>query len=496
MRRDVFAGGARALVLAMLLVHGRGAAAATDPGAGQDQGTRRLELTAKPWTGDFDGILERRVIRALVPYSRSLYFNDRGRQTGISAEGIRGFEKWLNEKYAKQLGNRPLTLLIIPATRDRLLPGVVDGIADVAVGNITVTDERRKSVDFIAPPDQKPVKKIVVTGPGSPPIPTTVDLAGKTVHARTGSSANEGLVALNERFRREGRPTVQIVQVPDALEDEDLLEMVNAGILEAVVVDDWMATMWKGALPKIQVNPQAVVRDGDHIGWAVRKGSPKLEAEILAFMKAQGTNKLVQERLQKYARRVRQLKDPTRGTEWKRFEQTFRLFEKYGQKYRFDPLMLAAQGYQESQLNQDAVSQVGAIGVMQVMPSTGDELQVGDVRVLESNIHAGAKYMDRLMAKSFPDAKFDDLNRTLFAFASYNAGPGNIQKMRDGAAKKGLDPDVWFNNVELVTAQKIGSETTTYVRNIYKYYVAYKLLEESRETAQRAREQVTPPAGR
>ena len=480
----------------MLLSQGGGAAAATNPAAGQASEARQLDTKGKPWKGDFDGILERRVIRAIVPYSRSLYFNDKGMQSGISAEQIRGFERWLNEKYAKQLGNRPLTLLIIPATRDRLLPGVVEGLADVAVGNITVTDERKRSVDFVTPPDQKPVTKVVVTGPKGPEIVTTSDLAGNTVHVRKISSANEGLVALNERYAKEGRPAVHVVFVPDALEDEDLLDMVNAGIIEAVVVDDWMAAMWKGALPKIKLNAQAVVRDGDHIGWAIRKDCPKLQAEILAYMKAEGTNKAVQQRLQKYARRIRQLQDPTRSAEWKRFEQTYRLFEKYGQRYGFDPLMLAAQGYQESQLRQDALSHVGAVGVMQLMPATGEELKVGDIRILEPNIHGGTKYMDRLMAKSFPEAKFDELNRTLFAFASYNAGPGNIKKMRDAAAKKGLDPDVWFNNVELVTAQKIGSETTTYVRNIYKYYVAYKLLQDSKEAARRAREQVAPGAPR
>jgi len=129
---------------------------------------------------------------------------------------------------------------------------------------------------------------------------------------------------------------------------------------------------------------------------------------------------------------------------------------------------------------------------MQVMPATGKELKVGDIRTTEPNIHAGAKYMDQLMTKYFPDAKFDESNRTLFAFASYNAGPGNISKMRKAAVKGGLDPDQWFNNVEIVTAQKIGIETTTYVRNIYKYYVAYKLMQESREAGQKAREQVAP----
>jgi membrane-bound lytic murein transglycosylase MltF len=110
--------------------------------------------------------------------------------------------------------------------------------------------------------------------------------------------------------------------------------------------------------------------------------------------------------------------------------------------------------------------------------------------------HAGAKYMDRLMEKYFSEAKFEGDNRTLFAFASYNAGPGNIEKMRRNAERQGFDPDKWFNNVEIVTAQKIGMETTTYVRNILKYYVAYKLQFDVKEAARKAREQVAPGTGK
>jgi membrane-bound lytic murein transglycosylase MltF len=340
------------------------------------------------------------------------------------------------------------------------------------------------------------VKEVVVTGPKSPAIATVDDLAGKAVHVRKASSYHESIVALNGRFAKEGKPAVKIVLVPDALEDEDMLEMLNAGILEAIVVDDWKARMWAQVLPKIQVNGQAVLRGGGKIGWATRKGSPKLEEEILAYFKVHATKGMIAGRVKQYARRVKQIKDPTGTAEWKRFEETYRLFEKYGKKYNFDPLMLAAQGYQESQLNQGAKSPVGAVGVMQLMPATGKELNVGDIRIVEPNIHAGAKYMDQLMSKYFPDARFDELNRTLFAFASYNAGPGNISKMRKAAEKSGLDPDKWFNNVEVVTAQKIGIETTTYVRNIFKYYAAYKLMEETSGAAQKAREQVAPGGGK
>ncbi|MBP1679582.1 MAG: Lytic transglycosylase catalytic, partial [Bacteroidetes bacterium] len=457
---------------------------------------RQLTTQAKTWTGDFDVMVERRVIRVLAPYSRSLYFNDKGRERGLAADSVRGFEQWINKKYAKQLGKRPITVLILPATRDKLLPEVSQGRGDIAVGNLTITEERRKIVDFVFLPDQTSVKELVITGPKSPAIATADDLAGKTVHVRKASSYHESLVALNGRFAKGGRPAVKIVLVPDALEDEDMLEMLNAGLLEAIVVDDWKAKMWAQVLPKIKVNEQAAVREGGQIGWAVRKGSPKLEAEILAYMKAGLTKGVITGRVKQYMKRVKQIKDSTGTEEWKRFERTSELFEKYGKQYNFDPLMLAAQGFQESQLNQDAKSHVGAIGVMQVMPATGKELKVGDIRTIEPNIHAGAKYMDQLMTRYFPDAKFDEVNRTLFAFASYNAGPGNISKMRKAAEKSGFDPDQWFNNVEIVTAQKIGIETTTYVRNIYKYYVAYKLMKEAREAGKKAREQMTPAPGK
>jgi membrane-bound lytic murein transglycosylase MltF len=461
------------------------------------QQPRQLNLSNKPWTGDFDQMLERRMIRALVPYSRTLYFNDKGRERGITADTVRDFERWINKKYAKTLAKRPLTIYIIPTTRDKLLPDVVQGMADVALGNLTVTEERLKVVDFVSPEGSRSMKELVVSGPMSPAIASVDDLSGKTVHVRKASSYYESLEALNGRFKKEGKAATKLVLVPDALEDEDMMEMLNAGLLQIIVVDDWKAKMWAQILPKIKVNEQVAVREGGKVGSAIRKGSPKLEAEMLDFyknyLKKQG---IAAYRMKQYMSRVKQIKNSTGTSEWKRFEETLALFEKYGQQYNFDPLMLAAQGYQESQLNQNAKSHVGAIGVMQVMPTTGKDLKVGDIRIIEPNIHAGSKYMYQLMTKYFPDAKFTENNRTLFAFASYNCGPGNVSKMRKEAVKRGLDPNKWFNNVEIVTAQKIGMETTTYVRNIYKYYVAYKLQLDAKEATRKAREQVAPGASK
>jgi membrane-bound lytic murein transglycosylase MltF len=199
---------------------------------------------------------------------------------------------------------------------------------------------------------------------------------------------------------------------------------------------------------------------------------------------------VINSKLAQYHKRVKQIKNNAEGEEAKRFEATVKLFEKYGAQYGFDPLMLAAQGFQESQLNQEAKSHVGAIGVMQIMPDTGKGLGVGDIHQIEPNIHGGTKYMDQLLTKYFPDAKFSETDRPLFAFASYNCGPGNVSKMRKLAAQRGLDPDKWFNNVEIVVAEKIGVETTTYVRNIFKYYAAYKLVMAAQQEQIKARESV------
>jgi membrane-bound lytic murein transglycosylase MltF len=493
--RTMLAGGLAAFLAAFApLAHAQPAAAAVSAYTADAKTPRQLAISNKPWTGDFDKMLERRMIRVYAPYSRSLYYVDKGRERGLAAELVRDFERWLNQKYAKQLGKRPLTVYIAPATRDKLLPDVRDGLADIAVGNLTVTDERLKQVDFVAPADKADVVELLLTGPATPAIANIDELSGKRVHVRMASSYYESLDALNERFRKAGKAPVELVLVPDALEDEDMMEMLNTGLLEAIVVDQWKAQMWAQVLPRVKVRDDIVLREPARTGWAIRKGSPKLAAEITDFYvnwaKKQG---VIAYRLTQSMKRVKELKDPTGNEEWKRFQETLALFELYGKKYGFDPLMLAAQGYQESTLDQSKKSHVGAVGVMQIMPATGKDLNVGDINVVEPNIHAGAKYMDQLMSKYFPDAKFKEANRPLFAFASYNAGPGNIAKMRKEAAKRGFDPDKWFNNVEVVVAEKIGTETTTYVRNIYKYYVAYKLMLEARAAAEKARLQVAPP---
>jgi ABC-type amino acid transport substrate-binding protein len=205
---------------------------------------RALPTDTKEWKGDFDGMVKRRHIRMVVPYSRTLYFNDKGRERGITADTARDFEGYINKKHKKQLDNRPITVYLVPTTRDLLLQKVADGLGDIAAGNLTATEDRKTVVDFVAPTDQKPVSELVVTGSKSPPLASADDLSGKTVHVRKASSYYESLNALNNRLKQQGKAAVNLVLVPDALEDEDMMEMLGVGLLDAMVVDNSKANMW------------------------------------------------------------------------------------------------------------------------------------------------------------------------------------------------------------------------------------------------------------
>ena len=456
------------------------------PVAAQTQGdavtdTRALATELREWTGDFDGMFERRVVRVAVPYSRSLFYHDRGRERGLTADIVRKFEEHLNKKHKKDLSKRPITVVLIPTTRDQLIPALLDGRADIAAGNITITDARDALVDF-SQPISKPFSEIIVTGPGGPALQSVDDLAGMEVFVRPATSYYESLTALNQQFSAAGQAPMILTLLPDPIEDEDKLDMVNAGLLGTTVVDEWLADLWSPILTDLVVHKDIAVRSGGRVGWAFRKDSPLLQAEIDDFVvnvvKKYG---LVAGNLKSFAAKIRKAKNAKAGEDWERYQTVVELFRKYGVQYQFDYLLLTAQGYQESQLNQEVKSPVGAIGVMQLMPATGKEMAVGDIRQTEANVHAGSKYMDHLIGVYFPDAELDEENRTLFAFAAYNAGPGRMSKLRKLAAEQGYDPNKWFNNVERVVAQKVGQEPVTYVRNIYKYYVSYKLALEAEQ---------------
>ena len=448
----------------------------------------------KPWTGDLDGMIQRRLIRVLTVTSKTFYFVDKGVQRGTVVDFFQVFETELNQKLAakKQLKQKHLKVRVVflPVRRDQLLPALAAGKGDIAAANLTITPERQTLVDF-ATATYRDAREVVVAGPASPKIASLADLAGKAVFVRKSSSYYESLVALNETFAAAKKPPVTLKEAPETLEDEDLLEMLNAGLVSLVVVDKHKADFWKQIFPKLTVHATVVVRTGGDIAWALRKGSPQLKAAVDEFVTRHRAGTATGNTLlTRYLKSVKYVKNAASEAERQKFLTLIQYFQKYGDRYDVDWLLMGAQGYQESQLNQGAKSPVGAIGVMQVMPATGKDMQVGDITETEANIHAGIKYMRWMMDQYYEKEPMTKLDKALFAFASYNAGAGRIAALRKDAAKRGLDPNVWFQNVEYVAAEKIGQETVTYVSNIYKYYIAYRLVMESRAAQQAAIEKL------
>ncbi|MBZ5537951.1 MAG: transporter substrate-binding domain-containing protein [Acidobacteriia bacterium] len=439
----------------------------------------------RKWTGDLDGMIQRRVIRVLTTYSKTNYFVDQGTQRGLVYDSFRMFEDDLNKKLKNT--NIRVLVMILPVSHDDLIPALLEGRGDIVAAGTMVTDPRREQVDFTNP-TQTGVSAIVVTGPGTSPVARVEDLAGKEVYLRSSMTTLQGVERFNAELAKKGLPPVKIRPAPEVLADEDILEMVNAGLVKTTIAFDYIAEFWQQVFPKLVLNRGAAVKTEGQIAMMIRKNSPQLKAELNEFL-ARYPEGSVQRNvlLNKYLKSVKYAKAATSKEEMAKLEQTLTIFRKYGEKYTLDYLLMMAQGYQESQLDQKAKSHVGAIGVMQVMPATGKDLKVGDITQVDPNIHAGVKYFRFMMDKYYANEPMDKLNKGLFTFASYNAGPGRISQMRQRAAQRGLDPNKWFNNVEVVAAESIGRETVQYVANIYKYYLAYQMLVEQREQRQKAK---------
>jgi membrane-bound lytic murein transglycosylase MltF len=367
-------------------------------------------------------------------------------------------------------------VFFVPVGREGVIAALNAGKGDIAATALTITDNGRKLVDYSVP-IYPGVDEVVVAAPGQATINTIEDLSGKVIYVRPSSSYRESLLALNQRLAAQKRAPVVIRNSSEYLEDEDLIEMVSAGLIPLTIINAPVANFWKQVFPAIAVYDNVAVRKGGDIAWAIRKGSPQLKAAVDDFITRNGKGTAIGNMiLARYLKDAKYVKNAAAAEERKKFQALVGYFQKYGQQYDVDWLLMAAQGYQESQLNQQAKSQVGAIGVMQLMPSTGKEMKVGDITETEANIHAGVKYMRWMMDNYYGNEPMSKLDKALFAFASYNAGAGRISGLRKEATKRGLNPNVWFHNVEYVAAEKIGAETVTYVANIFKYYVAYRLI--------------------
>jgi len=468
--------------------------------AEQDAAEQPLEvdftgILAVPWTDDLDGMAERTAIRIATTFSRTHFFLDQGVPRGSTQEVVTAFERFLRQRGGALAGVRTI---LIPMSRDELLNAVIDGRADIAAANLTITPSRAELVAFSTPFSSR-VLELPVSGPTGPILKSLDDLAGRSVYVRRSSSYYESLQRLSADMTARGLAAPDIVLVDELLETEDILELVSAGAFPLTIADSSLTGLWGEILPDLKVYVELPVSEPRQIAWAMRKESPALLEAVNAFVgeNRQGTllgNILIK----RYLQDNRWVRNPLREEETSRLEALRELFQTYAQEYGFDWLLSAAQAYQESGLDHSVVSNAGAVGVMQLLPSTAADPKVGipDISSIESNINAGIKYKRFLLDRYFDAEEIAPLDRFLFTLAAYNAGPARVNEYRGKAAQRGLDPNRWFRHVEQVSNR----ETMNYVSNIYKYYLSYQeyqrrlaVLEQEKADALRNPKAATAP---
>jgi len=437
-------------------------------------------IVKTPWKGDLDEMAKRRVVRVLVPFRRPEFFYMEGRPAGILQEAFQELEKVLNAKYKTTAANR-IIVVLLPTPMDRIRERMAGGYGDIAAASISITEANKAIADFTIPLVAG-LKIIAVTGPGAPELKSVEDLSGKEVWVMPQTRMKKDLDDLNARLKSQGKAPAKMREADPVLEPGDVMEMVNAGVYPVALMQSSQAEFWAQVFDKIRPRNGLALAEDVQLGWAIQKGTPQLKAFLDGFIKTHGLGTAFGNTvMRRYLKEAKYVRNATEVSELRKFQATLPYFKKYSAQYNLDYLMMAAQGYQESRLDQSVKSQVGAVGIMQVLPSTAASapVKIPNIETEESNIHAGARLMNFLIEDHFNEPGLDLRNRMLFAMASYNAGPRKIARCRTLAKDMGYDPNQWFNNVEVAAAKVIGRETTQYVANIYKYYVCYRLAGET-----------------
>ncbi len=471
-------GGTMWRLLGLLTAAGFAFLAFMGQAAAQEDLYKELSFRLVPqYLDDLGEILSRKHIRVLTTMNRTNFFVSEGMLCGFEYSLLKEYERSLNE--GRKKGELKVVMEFIPVPGDQLIQGLVEGYGDIAAAALTITPERESLAAF-TDPYLTGVDEVVVTHRSVRKPKDIEDLSGRRIFVRENSSYYRSLVLLNTRLEAAGRPPVEIIKTDENLETEDVLEMVNAGGIEMTVAENYLAKIWAEILKNIVVMDNLRLRSGARVAWMVRKDNHELKANLDRFLTTHRKGTLLGNiYFDRYYKHNRWLKNPLGDGGVSKVNRYKRLFKKYADRYGFDWVLILALAYQESELNNSKRNPSGAVGIMQVLPSTAGDRNIGieDVHFLENNIHAGVKYLAFLRDRYFNDQKLRHQDRVHFALASYNAGPAKIRKARVLAREMGLDSDRWFSNVEVAVIKIVGDETVGYVSNINKYYNLYRYAE-------------------
>ncbi|MDO6527168.1 transporter substrate-binding domain-containing protein [Motilimonas sp. 1_MG-2023] len=441
----------------------------------------------QPFTGDLDEIKQRRVLRALVSYNKTDFFIRKGKILGLQAELLKQFEKSINKGVKKEVDK--VKIKYIPVPFDQLIPALNEGRGDIVAAFLTNTPQRQKEVAFVASLSSQ-VDELLITSHKHRDVNQLTDLAGMTIHVLDDSSYIEHLHTINRILSKQNLAPIEIIPANSFLTSEDLVEMLNAGMIQATVIDQYKAELWLKIFTELKVHHQPISIN-NQVGWVTRRNNPKLNKYVSRFIDGQAKQGtlLGNTLFNRYYKNVSWAKSANQlGNKDSAVYQQFVLA---AEKYHLDAIALLAQAYQESHFNNNLVSPRGAVGIMQLLPSTAKDMGVQDYRSLTGNIEAAARYIVWLKKHYLNDHQVSDENALAMVWASYNAGPNKFAKMQQRAEAMGLNKNIWFGQLEIAAGLETGRETVQYVSNIYKYYLAYKLSLALRQEKQAVKLQLT-----
>lgn len=424
----------------------------------------------QPETRDLASIRRAGVLKVLVNQSRNSSGEVKGEPIGVEYRRLRAFEQYLNSRSPSA---RNLTLKLIPKPKDQLLAALQRGEGDlVAPGELLPAHDGLQ----VSPsaPVRADVPLVLVARKGNRRYTRLEQLSGRTIPLPAGSAAEGAIELVNQRLAQRRMAPIRIEKLDASLAVEDVMEMVQAGILGFTVVEQPIAERWAKVLPKLRVDRHLVLDNRADMAWYVRRDASTLRATIDRFLADYRAPADQDVAFQRVYRRAYKVRNPLGAADRKRLEAVRPLLQRYARQSSMDWLALAAVAYKESHLNPKARGSGGASGLMQITPAAARSVGVGNVHDKDSNVLAASRYLTKIRKQFFSSKHLDERERLAFTLAAYNMGPERVQNLRTQARRRGLDPNRWFFQVERVAAEEIGMGVVSYVSSVNKYYLAYE----------------------
>ncbi|MFI8739747.1 transglycosylase SLT domain-containing protein [Stutzerimonas zhaodongensis] len=408
------------------------------------------------------------VLRVLVNQSRNSSGEVKGEPIGVEYVRLRAFEQYLN----RGSKGTPISLKIIPKAKDQLLGALQRGEGDlVAPGEILPQGAARRISRSRAVIAQVPM--VLVSRQGGPRYKSFEQLSGRSLALSAGSAAGPALEKLNRSLMQAGRAPIAVEWVDPTLAVEDVLEMVQAGVYPATVVEQPIAERWAKVLPKLRIESQLTLGDPADMHWFVQKDAGMLSASVDRFLQTYSAPDNQDAAFVRVYRRLYRVQYPLDRVGRQRLEKVRPTLQRHAQQQQIDWLNLAALAFKESTLDPSARGAGGATGLMQVTPATARSMGVKDIGQLDNNVLASAKYLANIRQTFFSSPRLNERERMAFVLAAYNLGPQRVQSLRAEARRRGLNPDQWFFQVERVAMSSMGMGVVSYVNAVNKYYLAY-----------------------